>query len=763
MYTDYNPKEACTLQHNTEMLITQDIDNIYLGNLSTVEADIELPLKGKNGTVFSWQSDDERRLSNTGKVYRPPFTGGNRQIKLTLTATLNGVTKTKEYIANILEMEYPFTIVSAHDITVYIKPCTTPDLPAVVVAVNNLEEDVMMPVKWEIYTDTSFDTVGEYTVKGLLQNNTYITANIVVTEDESLVNPIGDKKKVIGTYSIKDIRLTENSGFYAQQQRVLEHFINVDCDSYLYNFRVAAGLDTKGAPPMTGWDAPGSNIKGHTTGHFLSGIALCYGATGNKQIKEKLDYMVQQLAICQDAMAKQPEKFKEGFISAYDETQFDLLEIYTVYPKIWAPYYTLHKIMAGLRDCWLYGENETALQVLKKVGLWVYNRLSRLPKAQRDKMWAMYIAGEFGGINEVLADLYLITKDERYLIASRYFDNDKLYLPMRMNIDALGNLHANQHIPQIIGVLRQYEATGEKHRFDIADNFWNFVTADHIYSIGGTGETEMFRPKKEIAKYISEKTAESCATYNMLKLTGELYQYSGSAEYMHYYENAVTNHILSSGDKGGATGLTTYFMPSSPGAKKDFDPLENSCCHGTGYENHFKYGEYIYAKTSDAVVVNLFIPNILDNGEDKIEICTAITPDSFDVTVNAEKLSAKTLKIRKPLWAVSADIKINGNPYSATEEDGYIVISMDKGTVEISFGCKGWLAPCIDDANTASVCWGPYVLAAVDENKEYLTIQVDDAKALVHKGDCEFEMNGIPFKPLNKINDEYYHLYLKVK
>ena len=746
-----------------EKLLAEDIENIYLGNLSTVEADITLPLKGANGSTFAWQSSDERRLSAAGKVYRPPFTGGNREVILTLTATLGDAVKTKSYTANILEMEYPFALVRAYDITVYTAPGTQPPLPLNVVAVNNLGEDVMMPVKWTDFPAENAEKAGEFAVKGSLQNDISVTAQVVVTDDEKLLSPKYNIEKSVETYSIKDIRLTGGSGFYAQQQRMLAHFLHIDCDSALYNFRAAAGLDTKGAKQMTGWDAPQSNLKGHTTGHLLSGLALCYGATGDENIKEKLNYMVAELGKVQDAMAQQTDKFKAGFLSAYDESQFDLLEVYTVYPKIWAPYYTLHKIMAGLRDCWLYAANQQALDILKKVGLWVYNRLVRLPKAQRDKMWAMYIAGEFGGINEVLADLYLITKDTRYLEASRYFDNDKLYLPMKTGIDALGNLHANQHIPQIIGVLKQFEATKEKARFDIADNFWNFATADHIYSIGGVGETEMFRPKGQIAKYISEKTAESCATYNMLKLTGMLYQYKGSADYMHYYENGVTNHILASGDISGPTGLSTYFMPSSPCGHKEFDKEENSCCHGTGYENHFKYGEYIYAKDKDGVIVNLFVPNRLDNGEDTIEIAAEAKTNSFDVTIKVDKLSRRMLKIRKPLWAVSAKIAVDKQPINPKEEKGYYIIEMEKGTVTLSFECAAYTKPCPDDKNTASICWGPYVLAAVSESKDYITLNKADIAVLQHKGGLQFTLGDIAFKPLNAISSESYHLYVKLQ
>ena len=751
---------------NFEKLLNEDIDKIYLGNLKTVEADVEMPLKGENGSVFSWESEKPYLFSPEGKVNRPHFGAGNREVKLTLTATLGDVTVTKVYVANVLEKEYPTTVISAYPITIYTKPGVVPHLPGIAVIRNNLGEDAVIPVEWDSICEKCVANEGEVTLKGMVKDNVEVVATIVVTNDEEKLCPKLTMEKKAELFAIKDVNLTAGSGFYDQQNRVLENLLNTDDDSMLYNFRAAAGLSTKDAKPMTGWDLPEGNLRGHTTGHYLSGLALCYAATGNAKIKEKLDYMIASLGEVQDTMAQQPEKFKPGFISAYDETQFDLLEEYTTYPTIWAPYYTLHKILAGLRDCYELGGNQQAFEILKKVGLWVYNRLSRLPRQQRDKMWAMYIAGEFGGINETMADLYMLTKDERYLEASRYFDNDKLYLPMKMGIDALGNLHANQHIPQIIGVMRQFDATKEKERYDIANNFWNFVTSEHIYSIGGVGETEMFKPAKEIAKFISDKTAESCATYNMLKLTGQLYQYTPCAKYMHYYETAVTNHINACGDIGGPTGGSTYFMPTNPGAQKHFDHLENSCCHGTGLENHFKYGEYIYAKTDDAVVVNLFIPNKLASENDVIEVCAKAEVGTYNVSVKVEKLSKDTLKVRKPLWAESAAVKVNGETVTPCECDGYYVFKLTEGTVEFVFGAKGYLSKTVDDEKTASICWGPYVLAAICDCHEFIEFDVTEetlADKLVHKGNLEFELCGHRFMPLCKVDQEHYHVYIKLK
>lgn len=754
------------LVNSVEKLMDIDIERIYLGNLSTVEADISLPVRGENRTVFSWQSSHDYLLSKEGKVSRPHFGAGNRQVTLTLTATNQGISKTKTFAATILEKEYPFTVNSVYPITVYTKVGKLPDLPSVVVASNNLNEDIVIYVEWEKVKQCMVEKEGEFVVKGVVKDNVTSMATVVVTNNEILLIPKLNIKKAVQAYNIKDVNLLPQSDFYNQQQRVLEFLLNIDDESMLYNFRSAAGLSTNGASPMTGWDAPECKLKGHTTGHYLSALALCYGATGNERIKAKLDYMVDELYICQQEMTKYPDKFAPGFLSGYDEEQFDLLEEYTTYPTIWAPYYTLHKIMAGLRDCYIYGENLKALNILIDIGLWVYNRLSKLTKAQRDKMWAMYIAGEFGGINEVLADLYMLTNDERYLVASKYFDNDKLYLPMKMKIDALGNLHANQHIPQIIGCMRQFDATGEKERFEIADAFWNFVTQNHIYSIGGTGETEMFKPAKQIARFISQKSAESCASYNMLKLTGMLYEYYSDSKYMDYYELTVTNHILSSGDMSAPTGGSTYFMGVNPGAQKDFNLTENTCCHGTGFENHFKYGEYIYAKSEDSLFINLFIPSKLQANDADVELLTKTSETNFDITVKINDLNGRILKIRKPIWAKDITVKVNGSQIDAIVQNGYFTFEIQKGTVELLCTCNGYLIKCIDDEKTASVCWGPYVLAAISKQSDFIVFDINDetvGQKLLHDGNLNFIMEDHKFLPLNRIDKENYHVYVKIK
>ena len=340
--------------------------------------------------------------------------------------------------------------------------------------------------------------------------------------------------------------------------------------------------------------------------------------------------MIEELGKCQDAM-EASGKFNYGFLSGYSEEQFDKLEEFVPYPKIWAPYYTLHKIMAGLIDCYELGENERALEIVSKLGDWVYNRLSKLSKEHLNKMWGMYIAGEFGGMNEVMARLYTFTGKEIHLEAAKLFDNDKLFYPMACNVDTLGGvhglntrrgMHANQHAPQVLGALKTYEANKDPYYYDVAKNFWDMVVSSHIYNIGGTGSGEMFKPPNVIAKYITDKTAETCVTYNMLKLTRELFFYSPDAKYMDYYERAFYNHILASQDQSGPVGGSTYFMPLFPGLRKRFDTRGNTCCHGTGLENHIKYQESIYFQSNDSstLYVNLYIPSVLDWREKGIKV-----------------------------------------------------------------------------------------------------------------------------------------------
>jgi hypothetical protein len=235
---------------------------------------------------------------------------------------------------------------------------------------------------------------------------------------------------------------------------------------------------------------------------------------------------------------------------------------------------------------------------------------------------------------------------------------------------------------------------------------------------------------------------------------------------MDYYELAVTNHILSSGDIAAPTGDSTYFMGLNPGAQKEFHITENTCCHGTGLENHFKYGEYIYAKSEDSLFINLFIPSRLRAKDADIELLTETGKNSFDITVKVNSLEGKTLKIRKPLWAKDITVKVNGSQAAVAVQDGYYTFEVHDGTVQLLCTCGGYLSKCIDDKKTASLCWGPYVLAVISKQSEFIKLDVNDetvGEKLLHEGSLNFTVEDYRLLPLNRIDQENYHVYVKIK
>ena len=463
------------------------------------------------------------------------------------------------------------------------------------------------------------DIIGlkDYQIKIIEEQNDHPQMEELDQPEEMTEDTTGKVSPLVTDFREAKIRLHPGSGFYDAQERMRRYLHRMDADQLLYNFRSAAGLPVKDAEPMFGWDAPECLLRGHTTGHFLSALAHCYHSCGDETAKEKAEYMIEALRECQEAFPKN-KGTGQGFLSGYLEEQFDLLEEYTPYPQIWAPYYTLHKLFAGLLDCYELLGNSLALKIAEDLGDWTCRRLSRLPKDQRNRMWSMYIAGEFGGMNEVMARLFQITGEERYLECAAMFDNDRLFAPLLLGKDALGGMHANQHIPQVIGALEMYMAGAGKRYRTIAERFWNYVVSGHAYAPGGVGESEMFHDRGKIGTLLTEKTQETCASYNMLKLTKGLYQLDPKASYMDYYERTLVNHILAVQEKE-ETGESTYFWPLAPGARRIFEP-ENSCCHGTGMESPFRFRDAIYFQDGDTVYVNLYLPCTLEMPDGRLQM-----------------------------------------------------------------------------------------------------------------------------------------------
>lgn len=749
-------------------IIEKDIDALYLGNLKTVEFDLDLPAKGANGSTITWVSSDSRYLSDDGSVHQLAYGKGKRDVILTATFTYGEEQKTKEYPVTVLEEENKIQVEKIYPIEVAACKGKEVKLPTVAVVVTNEHKTISHSVKWDDGDVQCFRELGTYTIHGFLLD-TKIEVEAVVSVVDQLPEPASAKPQKVKKFAREDVSLTGDSSFQKAQDRMLEVLLNENEDQMLYNFRATCGLDTKGAPQMIGWDTPDSKLRGHTSGHYLSALALCYAATKNEKIKEKCMYMVHGLLECQDTFSTM-EGYHEGFLSAYSEEQFDLLEKFTPYPEIWAPYYTLHKIFAGLLDSYTLVHVEEALTVADRLGDWVYNRLSRLDNKTLKKMWGIYIAGEFGGMNESLATLYTYTKKPQHLEAAKMFDNDRLFYPMIRKIDAIGGMHANQHIPQIVGAMKIFEAEKNMKYYQIASYFWDIVTNAHIYTIGGTGETEMFHQPNHIGSLISDSTAETCASYNMLKLTNELFLYEPDVKYMDYYERTMQNHILSSGEQR-PTGASTYFMPLRPGGKKGFD-VENSCCHGTGLENHFRYGDAIYHQDENNIYVNLFLSSKVTGEDVEItqEVCEA-EPGNIHMQVSGN--SKKQIKIRVPYWANDTyQITCNGKALCVEKgQDGYLTIAREteNDVLDIVFACTYYLEATPDKKEIVSLHYGPYVLAALDAQENYLKLALDPAKLAQQMkqepGSCIFHdtIDNLDFVPLSAIDQEAYHVYFTLQ
>jgi len=755
-----------------ERIVIKDMEALYLGNLATVEFDLRLPREGKNGSKISWISGDSRFLQDDGTVNRPKYGIGTRTVPLRATFRYGGCSKEKVYNVTILEEENRIRVSRIYPIRLKAVMGKPFYLPAVAVVETAEGEIISHAVDWEPGEECTMDEPGPIMVKGVLKD-TAIPVSAEVWAEAGQDRETMDTTPAVHGFPAVAVELKEGTAFKAAQDRSLAFLKKVNDDQMLYNFRAAAGLDTRGAPEMTGWDSPGCLLRGHTTGHYLSALALCYVATGDEGIKRKAEYMIASLEECQIAFAGQAG-FDAGFLSGYSEEQFDLLEKFTRYPEIWAPYYTLHKIFAGLLDCYRQLGIRTALTIADQLGDWVYRRLNRLPNRALKTMWGMYIAGEFGGMNESLAELYSITRKPEHLAAANLFDNDRLFVPLRAGIDALGGLHANQHIPQVIGVLKLFQATGEKAYYDMSRFFWQAVTGSHIYSIGGTGEGEMFRQPGKIGEYLSEKTAETCASYNMLKLTKELFAYHPAAEYMDYYERTMFNHILASCDHQ-PTGGSTYFMPLAPGGTKSFDVTGNTCCHGTGLENHFKYAEAIYHYDESALYVNLLVPSTLYWQERQMKLTLDVERhDPGKAVLRMEGTGDFALKIHRPYWAgPECRMEINGKPADMADDSaGYICISrdwQDGDEIKLFFDCRLRLETAPDRKELASLAYGPYILAALSDANDYLQLQLHEDDLMgsftketgPHGFAFRYTLENLLFIPLANVFHERYHVYIE--
>ena len=614
--------------------------------------------------------------------------------------------------------------------------------------------------------------------------------SFVPDEGESTMAIKPDVQEKAYAFDLKDVRLL-NSPFKSSMETDVKYLLELKPDRFLAHFRTYAGLEAKDSV-YGGWESSG--LAGHSLGHYMSACAMAYAATGNEDFHKRVNYIVSELELCQQkrgtgyigAIPNEDSIFGEAAKGNIKTGGFDL-------NGGWSPWYTVHKIMAGLLDVYIYCHNKEALQVEKGMADWTGDIIKNLDEAQMQKM----LICEYGGMNEVLANTYAITGNKKYLdLAYRFYDN-KVLDPLANQIDDLAGKHSNTQIPKILGVARIYELTGDNHMDKIENFFWNAVTGHHSYAPGGNGNYEYFGLADKLNDQLTDNTMETCPTYNMLKLTNHLFSLQPSAHLMDYYEKALYNHILATEDhETGMTGnqnvadRNVYFTPLRSGSKKHYQsPFDDfTCCVGTGMENPMKYGESIYFHGMDgSLYVNLFIPSELNWKEKGITVLQeTLLPedDKVDLTITAKKPQKFSVHIRKPYWAFKGvQVKVNGKLQQvATGSEGYITLNRvwkDKDQIELIMPMDIHTEAMPDNADRMAVFYGPVLLAGELGNKEpdpitgvpvFVTTNTnasqwfkkDNGSSLVFHSVNVGMQDNVKMIPFNETGKEYYSVYWDV-
>jgi len=683
---------------------------------------------------------------------------------------------------------------------------------------------------------------GIYTVTGRVAGTSFQPKAIVTVKasNKSTTPQLKLQPFNLDQVSLKTDAHGQASKFVENRDKFITALAKTDPNSFLYMFRHAFGQpQPEGAKPLGVWDSRDTKLRGHATGHYLTAIAQAYAGTGydkalQANFSQKMEEMVNTLYDLSQLSGKAKEaggahvsdpsavpygpgksgydsdlsdegirtdywNWGTGFISAYPPDQFIMLEKGAKYGgqknQIWAPYYTLHKILAGLIDVYEVSGNKKALDIASGMGDWVYARVSKVPTDTLIKMWNTYIAGEFGGMNEAMAHLYRITNKPNHLKTAQLFDNIRVFFGdtqhshgLAKNVDLFRGLHANQHIPQVIGSIETYRVSNNPEYYKIADNFWYKMVNDYMYSIGGVAGA---RNPNNAECFIGEPGTlyengfssggqnETCATYNMLKLTSDLFLFDQRGELMDYYERGLYNHILASVAENSPAN--TYHVPLRPGSIKQFgnpNMTGFTCCNGTAIESSTKLQNSIYFKSKDdkALYVNLYIPSTLEWTERKVTVEQSTNFPNEDNTRLTIKGSGKfDLNVRVPGWATKGFfVTINGKAQKVQAKPGsYLKISRswkDGDVIELKMPFQFHLDPVMDQQNIASLFYGPILLAAQEPEarKEWrkVTLDANDISKSI-KGDpqqLQFTIDDVVFKPFyNSYGRHSVYLDVKLK
>jgi DUF1680 family protein len=506
-----------------------------------------------------------------------------------------------------------------------------------------------------------------------------------------------------------DVRLLD-SPFKAAADRNTDYLLSLEPDRFLHYFRTEAGLAAN-APAYPGWESANEGA-GRCLGHYLSALAQQYRSTGDLRLKQKIDYLVDQLAEVQAANG-------DGYLGAEADGKIFWADLRSgnadALKKHRVPWYVQHKMFAGLRDACLLAGNPKAKQLLMRLGGWAIAETARLDDRGMQKM----LEQEHGGMVEVAADLYGLTKDPKYLDLARRFVHHKVIDPLAAGRDELAGLHANTQIPKVIGAARLFELTGEAADRRTAEFFWTRVVDHHSYANGGNSDGERFGPPDQMQNALGIDTSETCNTYNMLKLTDHLFRWDPQVKYADYTERALFNHILAS--SGPEPGNFTYYVSMKPGHYRVFSKPFDSfwCCVGTGMENQAKYNNCIYYHDADRVWVNQYIPSKLtwkDRGVVIEQTTDYPASGSIRLAVGCEAPTRFSLNLRYPAWApAGATLAVNGVPVAPSAGPGSFV-SIDrewKNRDRVQFVIPVALRtePLAGDPHRVAIFFGPVLLA----------------------------------------------------
>ena len=550
-------------------------------------------------------------------------------------------------------------------------------------------------------------------------------------------------------FPLGDITLLDGPLKHARDLNV-QVLLKYDCDRMLAPYRKEAGLQPR-KPSYPNWDG----LDGHVGGHYLSALAI-NAATGNEECRKRMEYMISELQLVLDANNQRPEAWCHNYIGGVPNSA----KMWTAFSKgdfgpyfgTWAPFYNIHKMYAGLRDAWLYCGNEQAKNLFLKFCDWAVDITRDLNDGQMEKM----LGNEHGGMNEVLADAYAITGEQKYMDCARRFSHKLLLVPMEEGKDCLDNMHANTQIPKVIGYQRIAELAHDVQYHNASEYFWEIVTRQRSLALGGNSRREHFPTKENCIDYINDIDGpESCNTYNMLKLTEDLNRVKPDGMYGDFYETAMFNHILSA--QHPQHGGYVYFTSARPRHYRNYSAPNEAmwCCVGTGMEDHGKYGQFVWTHDKgvkaedDALYVNLFVASELNWKDRKMVIRqqTAFPYAESSVVEVAKGKGTFILKVRKPSWCENFTVKGVGFDVDSYEENGFVCIKRKwkKGDqIKISMPMHAYIKPMINVPQYVAIMYGPILLGMKTGTEDMRGLIADDSRFGQYAGGKKLALDKAP-------------------